>query len=94
MSQGMYPENWKQLATSIKESSNWRCSKCGRPGLRPGEKNPDLTKPRAYTLQVHHWNRDPSDNRVNNLVCLCPRCHLSYHQFRRGNVSPGQLSLF
>jgi hypothetical protein len=55
----MYPENWKQIATFIKESSNWRCSNCGRPDLRPGEKPPELTgKRRAYTLRVHHSNRD------------------------------------
>ncbi|MGM3305196.1 HNH endonuclease [Anabaena sp. WFMT] len=39
--------------------------------LRPGEKPTDTIKPSAYNLQVHHWNRDPSDNRPKNLVCLC-----------------------
>jgi hypothetical protein len=89
-----YPQNWEELAHSIKEKANWCCSKCGRVCLRPGEKRNDLSKPRAYNLQVHHWNRDPSDNRPENLVCLCTGCHLSYHRGGRGNVSQGQLSLF
>ncbi|MBD2255778.1 HNH endonuclease [Nostoc parmelioides] len=96
MGQGVYPENWKEIATALKAASNWRCAKCGRVCLRPGEKPDNLTfsERKAHTLQVHHWNRDPSDNRLENLVCLCSGCHLSYHCFSRGNVSPGQLSLF
>ncbi|MBW4617690.1 MAG: HNH endonuclease [Desmonostoc vinosum HA7617-LM4] len=96
MSQSRYSDNWKQLATAIKAAADWRCSKCGKVCLRPGEKPSNLTysQRRAYNLQVHHWNRDPSDNRVENLICLCSSCHLDYHRFGRGNVSPGQLSLF
>jgi hypothetical protein len=67
-----YPKHWKELAKTIKEKSGWCCQKCGRVCLRPGEK-PNTTKPRAYDLQVHHWNRDPSDNRPENLVALCPK---------------------
>ena len=88
-----YPKHWKELAKAIKEKANWCCQKCGRVCLRPGEK-PHTTKPRAYDLQVHHWNRDPSDNRPENLVALCPKCHLSYHRGGKGNISVGQLSLF
>jgi len=58
-----YPKDWKKLAKSIKEKANWCCEKCGRVCLRPGEK-PNTTKPRAYNLQVHHWNRDPSDKQT------------------------------
>jgi hypothetical protein len=65
----VYPKHWKQLAKSIKENSGWRCQKCGRVCLRPGDK-PHTTKSGAYDLQVHHWNRDPSDNRPENLVAL------------------------
>ena len=52
-----YPKHWKELAKTAKEKAGWRCSKCGLICLRPGEK-PNTTKPRAYNLQVHHWNRD------------------------------------
>ncbi|MBD2441357.1 HNH endonuclease [Nostoc sp. FACHB-110] len=96
MSQDVYPPNWKQIAIALKDACNWRCTRCDRLCLRPEEKAPHLTlsQRKAYTLQVHHWNRDPSDNRLENLVCLCSGCHLYYHRFGRGNVSPGQLSLF
>ncbi|MDF5730875.1 MAG: HNH endonuclease [Rhizonema sp. PD38] len=95
MSKSRYPENWKELATAMKSAVGWRCQKCNRLCLQPGTVAPDWTKSqrRAHTLQVHHWNCDPSDNRWENLVCLCSSCHLNYHQFGRGNISPGQLSL-
>ncbi|MTJ41692.1 HNH endonuclease, partial [Dolichospermum sp. UHCC 0406] len=41
----VYPKYWKQLAKSIKEKSDWRCQKCGRVCLRPGDK-PHTTKSR------------------------------------------------
>lgn len=96
MSRTRYSPDWKQIATAVKNSSDWRCSRCERPCLRPGEKPPELTlrQRRVYNLQVHHYNFDPSDNRRENLAPLCSSCHLHYHRFRRGNISPGQLSLF
>ncbi|MBW4457946.1 MAG: HNH endonuclease [Nostoc indistinguendum CM1-VF10] len=96
MSRTRYSPDWKQIATAVKNSSDWRCSRCERPCLRPGEKPPELTlsQRRVYNLQVHHYNFDPSDNRRENLAPLCSSCHLYYHRFRRGNISPGQLSLF
>ena len=95
MSKSRYSENWKELATAMKSAVGWRCQKCNKLCLQPGQEIPDWTKSqrRAYTLQVHHWNRDPSDNRLQNLVCLCSSCHLYYHRFRQSNISPGQLSL-
>ncbi|WP_414755261.1 hypothetical protein [Anabaena sp. CCY 9910] len=38
MGQGVYPDNWQEIATALKAASNWRCAKCGRACLRPGEK--------------------------------------------------------
>ena len=68
-----YPKHWKKLAKTIKEKSGWCCQKCGRVCLLKSEKPADNIKPRAYNLQVHHWNMDTSDNRVENLICLCPK---------------------
>ena len=90
-----YPKEWKQLSKSIKEKANWRCQKCDSYGaLRYRSLPPDKNPQRRTHLQVHHWNRNPSDNRPENLVALCPKCHLSYHRGGKGNVSVGQLSLF
>jgi predicted HNH restriction endonuclease len=96
-SQILYPDNWKELATSIKAAKDWKCQQCGKICIKPGQKIPDEWsnyQRRAYTLQVHHWNRNPADNRVSNLAALCPGCHLFYHTRGRGNISPGQLSFF
>jgi len=90
-----YPKNWKEIALAVKEKANWRCSRCGRQCFRKGEKPKKLTREQwtAYTLCVHHSNYDPSDNRPENLIPLCNPCHLTKHTRRRGNITPGQLSL-
>ena len=41
----------------------------------------------AHRLHVHHWNGDPMDNRLDNLVKLCPRCHGGAHA---GKLSPSE----
>lgn len=90
-----YPDNWPELSASIKAAAGWRCQKCGRQCIKPGEETPHLSakERRARTMNVHHRNFKPEDNRPENLVALCAGCHLGYHQYRRGNVAPGQLSL-
>ena len=90
-----YPDNWQEIALSIKENAGWRCAKCHQQCLRPGKQS-GLTKSErcALTLTVHHRNRIPEDNRPENLIALCTACHLSYHNRGQSNVSPGQLSLF
>ncbi|MCC5653783.1 HNH endonuclease [Nostoc sp. XA013] len=95
-SQVRYPENWSDIALEVKQSVGWRCSKCGLQCIRPGDDTSELSRSlrMALTLTVHHFNFLPEDNRRENLSALCTACHLSFHNRRRGNVSPGQLSLF
>lgn len=90
-----YPDNWQEIALSVKENAGWRCAKCHQQCLPSGTKS-GLTKSERFkvTLTVHHRNRIPEDNRLENLVALCTACHLSYHNRGQSNVSPGQLSLF
>ncbi len=81
-----YGKNWQEIANAVKEKADWKCSKCGA----------DFKKDkstRGNSLQVHHWNRIPEDNRPENLVALCNSCHLAYHRGKKGNVTIGQLSL-
>jgi 5-methylcytosine-specific restriction endonuclease McrA len=91
-----YPDNWQEIALSVKESAKWCCTKCRQQCLRPGDGTKGLTKSErcALTLTVHHRNRIPEDNRLENLIALCTACHLSYHNRGQSNISPGQLSLF
>ncbi|MBD2534870.1 HNH endonuclease [Nostoc flagelliforme FACHB-838] len=95
-SQSRYPENWPDIALEVKQSVDWRCSKCQLQCIRPGDDTSELSRSlrTALTLTVHHKNFLPEDNRRENLYALCTACHLSFHTRRRGNVSPGQLSLF
>ncbi|MCT7996545.1 HNH endonuclease [Laspinema olomoucense] len=89
-----YPKDWQQIALTIKEKAGWRCSKCNRQCLRPGDSTKHLTKSERakLTLTVHHHNRMPEDNRLENLIALCTSCHLSYHNRQQSNIPPGQLS--
>lgn len=52
----------------------WKCSKCG------------ATREDGATLCTHHKNLDHNDNRPENLVCLCLRCHSSLHGRIRSRV--------
>jgi hypothetical protein len=91
-----YPDNWSEIALSVKEAAGWRCSRCGSKCFRPGERPSKLTRSEwtKKTLSVHHSNYDPEDNRVENLIPLCMPCHLAFHTGKRGSISPGQLSLW
>ncbi|HEY9695358.1 MAG TPA: HNH endonuclease [Oculatellaceae cyanobacterium] len=91
-----YPENWDEIAFSIKEQARWRCRKCNMQCIRPGEDTSGLSKSErmAKTLTVHHANYTPEDNRTENLIPLCSACHLGYHTRKKSNITPGQLLLF
>ncbi|KJH69391.1 HNH endonuclease [Aliterella atlantica] len=90
-----YPADWEDIAKAVKEATLWRCSKCHKQCLRPGEGRGLNRSERALqTLTVHHANFTPEDNRIENLIALCAPCHLSIHRGSRGNVSLGQLSLW
>ncbi|PSF33917.1 HNH endonuclease [Aphanothece hegewaldii CCALA 016] len=90
-----YPKNWKAIAHQIKEQADWKCFKCGMQCLKPEDDLSQWSKleRRRKTLQVHHWNYDPSDNHPQNLVALCTSCHLMFHCRGQSSISPGQLKL-
>ena len=69
-----YPENWKEIARSVKEAADWRCQACGKQCRRPGE----AFDTHRRTLTVAHLNHTPADCRHENLRALCAPCHLRY----------------
>ncbi|MBP0000920.1 MAG: HNH endonuclease [Cyanobacteria bacterium SID2] len=91
-----YPSDWPSIALAVKAGANWQCQRCGKQCLKPGDATANLSNSERHrrTLSVHHCNYTPEDNRQDNLIALCSGCHLWYHRNRRGNVSPGQLSLW
>jgi len=53
--------------TNILADSGAKCQKCGNPlkGLKP---------------HIHHKNGNPRDNKLSNLILLCPNCHSKLHR--------------
>ena len=47
----------------VKDIYNNRCAYCYSTGK----------------LQIHHLDRDPSNNVISNLILLCPECHSEQH---------------
>ena len=74
-----YPPTWNQIATEVKEAAGWRCEKCSRQCRFPGEK----LDTHQRTLTVAHINHVTMDCRPENLVALCPKCHLAYDEVRK-----------
>lgn len=62
-----YPENWKEIATRVKDEAGWKCIRCGHAHDTPA----------GYMLTVHHLDGNKSNCAWWNLVALCQRCHLS-----------------
>ena len=74
-----YPEDWKRIAKAKKVSVDWKCEECGKQCRRPDEKFDTHSR----TLTVHHIDRDPQNNTPDNLIALCPGCHLEAHRYER-----------
>ena len=72
-----YPENWGEIAETIKDAAGWCCEHCGH--------QHDVES--GHVLTVHHLDGDPANCREENLVALCQRCHLHW----QGRWTPGQL---
>ena len=79
MDRTKYPANWDEIASRIKDQAGWKCEQCGKQCRFPGEEF-DTHK---RTLTCAHINHVEMDCRPENLVALCPRCHLAYDQTRK-----------
>lgn len=51
----------------VRERAKGKCESCRK-------------KPRGVTLQFHHKNMKPTDNRLSNIQLLCPNCHARKHK--------------
>ena len=50
-STGVYPENWDEIATQVKDEANWKWFRCAH-GNDPKS---------GYTLTVHHLDLNPAN---------------------------------
>jgi hypothetical protein len=62
-----YPDNWREIATRVKDEAGWKCIRCEHPH--------DVAN--GYCLTVHHMDGRRANCRWWNLPALCQRCHLS-----------------
>jgi intracellular multiplication protein IcmJ len=63
------------LRKSVLERDNYTCQYCGYQATRFQE--------------LHHRNDNHRDNRLTNVVTICPLCHLSFHIGRAGLMGEG-----
>lgn len=55
----------RRIKIRLLEIRNKKCERC--------------TYSKIEVLQVHHKNRNTSDNRMENLELICPNCHYEEH---------------
>lgn len=53
----------------------YKCSECGCDGNWRGK---------ILSLELHHINGNPKDNRLENLTLLCPNCHAITENYGNG----------
>lgn len=71
-----YTPDFSVISKKIRESKLYRCDQC-RVDL-------SISTDRRY-LHVHHLNGRKTDNRPQNLQCLCIRCHAAVDAKHKGN---------
>ena len=75
-----YTRNWERLSRAIREKHDWTCERCGVKIENPWDR---------WFMHVHHKNGIKTDNREENLECLCVRCHANVDGVHRKNFSEG-----
>ena len=76
MNKRVYPPNWKEIRTAIKERAGWKCETCG---LEEGTLQVSRHTGNRYIVYLHaaHLDADPT-NAAARLAALCPSCHMKY----------------
>lgn len=59
---------WERLRRRVLDAVGWRCERCGDAG----------------PMEIHHRDRDRTNNDPANLEALCRGCHLAEHDRLKG----------
>lgn len=79
MSNG-YIDLWRQVSEAVREKSGWRCASCKEHLPHPAK---------SFYLEVHHKDKDKSNNAESNLVSLCVTCHANVDEWHQRNYATG-----
>lgn len=67
----IYPSNWMEIATNVKDLKKWKCEAPECTSKHLFFKSDDLHK----FLHLHHIDTDRTNNSIKNLMALCIQCH-------------------
>jgi hypothetical protein len=71
-----YPINFSEVSTAFRKKKDYTCEKCRF----------KITDPQAKKyMHAHHKNKSKTDNREENLQCLCIECHSNVDKLHRRN---------
>lgn len=73
-----YIINWKQVSYCYRYTKNFTCEICGYKANESNEQK---------FLHTHHVDRIKTNNKRNNLQCLCVKCHSEVDDFHRAKFS-------
>lgn len=80
-------EAFRKVRTSVLERDRYTCRFCGMNTAG------DQSRPSGY-FQVHHADNDHHNNKMENLVTVCPFCHQVFHAGMAGHGNePGKAIL-
>lgn len=87
------PNKAKPLSEILVENSNYESSKLKRRLLKEGIKDYKCERCKrtkwegvSIPLELHHINGVRTDNRLSNLMFLCPNCHALTNNYRGKNI--------